>query len=275
MRNKVVCVGFALGCLASIAIPMPILVRAVIALPMVLFIPGYLIIKIVFPRERFGVELFVFSVGISLAVTVLSGLLLHAASFMTALGWSLLLSGITLTAAFFVKCNSETPPYNVLDLSKFQKFMTAAGCIIALIALYQAREGFLSHNEFSYTELWVVPDKGHDSRNYILGFTNKERRPTDYDIQVYLDGQLLASWPSLRLVDGQTWTERLFLPFKSRSIKEQRVEARLYKTEGSERYSQRVWISIPAERQKPAELTASGDLLDHNVLSSYQRNGDH
>src|SRR6266545_3521769 len=75
--------------------------RALVGLPLVLFAPGYAIGAAAFPAGRLGrIERLLFSLGASLAVAALAGLLLH----WTALGlrpaaWAVALGNITMAAA--------------------------------------------------------------------------------------------------------------------------------------------------------------------------------
>src|SRR4051794_2033534 len=75
--------------------------RALIGLPLVVFAPGYAIIAAAFPSDRLGMtERLLFSLGVSLAVAALAGLLLH----WTALGlrpaaWAVALGNLTLVAS--------------------------------------------------------------------------------------------------------------------------------------------------------------------------------
>src|SRR5689334_18555068 len=75
--------------------------QALVALPLVLFAPGYAITVAAFPAGRLGApERLLFNVGGSLAVAALAGLLLH----WTALGlrpaaWAVVLGNLTLVAS--------------------------------------------------------------------------------------------------------------------------------------------------------------------------------
>ena len=74
-------------CLAAAAIYLPVLsaspVRVAVALPMILFVPGYVLIAALFPsnREIDGIERVALSFGLSIAVVPLIGLALNYTPF--------------------------------------------------------------------------------------------------------------------------------------------------------------------------------------------------
>src|SRR6266852_7191599 len=72
----------------------------ILTLPLVLVLPGYALMASVFPRRSLGaVECLVFSLGLSLVIVVLGGLVLNWTPFgLRASSWSLLLGSITLGA---------------------------------------------------------------------------------------------------------------------------------------------------------------------------------
>src|SRR4249919_523027 len=93
--------------LAAVAMTLALLVpeigqaRALVGLPLVLFVPGYALTAAAFPAGRLGtIERLLFSVGASLALAALAGLLLQ----WTALGlrpaaWVIALGNLTLVAS--------------------------------------------------------------------------------------------------------------------------------------------------------------------------------
>lgn len=82
---------------------LPDAVRVLVAVPMVLLVPGYVATKVAFPGEPLDLERLVFAVGVSLAVTVLIGFILHVGHMMNVAGWSLGLGGLTLFMLPFAK----------------------------------------------------------------------------------------------------------------------------------------------------------------------------
>src|SRR5699024_11169101 len=86
--------------------------RALVALPLVLFAPGYAIVAAAFPASRLGTaERLLFSLGASLAVVALAGLLLHwAALGLRPAAWALVLGNLTLVSSLIALLRRRSQP---------------------------------------------------------------------------------------------------------------------------------------------------------------------
>lgn len=96
---KIVLIWTAL-CILSIVIPLvnQSLLRLILALPMILFIPGYVLIAALFPdtKDIDTIERLVFSIGTSIVLTPLIGLLLNFTS------WGIRLESILISLTVFI-----------------------------------------------------------------------------------------------------------------------------------------------------------------------------
>ena len=139
--------------------------RALVALPLVLFAPGYALVAAAFPASRLGtIERLLFSLGASLAVAGLAGLLLH----WTALGlrpaaWAVALGNLTLVASLIALVRRWRQPAS--DTVQRSAGMTLAeggllGLALLLVAgaLLIARDGAIQQRATGFTQLWVLPD---------------------------------------------------------------------------------------------------------------------
>ena len=244
--SRAACVALVVAGVGAQFIAIPIALRAVVSAPLVLFLPGYTTIIAAFGEKLSKVETMVFAVGLSLAIVVLSGLALHLVGFLSPLGWALTLGTITLIGAGFISFEGKPAASLAPVLDRRELAMAGGSCLIALVALYQARSGYLSHREFAFTEFWLVPSSTATDFNYTLGFTNHEQAPALYDVEVRLDGRLIAMWSALGLGEDESWTKQLHLPFKATRTKEQRAEAFLYKSSSPGQIYRKVWASFPA-----------------------------
>src|SRR5436190_734931 len=100
--------GLVLACACATAAPVVVLVdgvdpllRLLIALPMVVIVPGYALMAATLPGPSLsGVERLVLSIGTSMAMTVLGGLFLNVTPWgLQPVTWVCLLSGLTMAAA--------------------------------------------------------------------------------------------------------------------------------------------------------------------------------
>src|SRR4030042_442258 len=79
----------------------PPVLQAILAIPFVLIVPGNALSRAIFPgSELKNLERLLFAIGLSLGVTILSGLVLHYTPWgLQADTWLLILSAITLEAS--------------------------------------------------------------------------------------------------------------------------------------------------------------------------------
>ena len=86
--------------------------HAALSLPFVLFLPGYAFSAALLPDGRTGLaERLALSIGLSIAIAALGGLLLNVLpAGLTAGSWRLLLLGVTLTAAAFAFLRRNARP---------------------------------------------------------------------------------------------------------------------------------------------------------------------
>ncbi|MBY0561650.1 DUF1616 domain-containing protein [Hyphomicrobium sp.] len=247
------CVMLAVLLLVSSFLPEA--VRVLVAVPMVLLVPGYVATKVAFPREPLDLERLCFAVGVSLAFTVLIGLFLNVVHMMNVAGWSVGLGGLTLFMLPFAKWGAPEPaPLPVL--SGRQKLSLTFGSLLAVSAVLLSGIGYSQLREFHFTELWMVPTQ--TAPTYRLGITNQEQSAMRYDLEVVSSNAVIASWNDIPLAAGATWQRDIQLPIKRNEAVEQRFTARLYRHGDPSASMQHVWASIPATAA--AKLVQVGDI---------------
>ncbi|MGO4684334.1 hypothetical protein [Hyphomicrobium sp. 2TAF46] len=253
-RSQIICATLALATLASPLLPD--LMRIPVAVPMVLFVPGFVATKIAFPGQPLDLERLALAVGVSLAMTVLSGFALHLAAMLNATGWSIVIGGITLLLLpFAVWSDPSGQKFPAFDKRQKRSFCGAA--LLAVSALVLAGYGYLQHIEFRFTELWMVPAGGS---LYAVGFANKEQKRASYDLDIVSKDGVIASWNGIALANGETWIRVIDLPIKTNRETEQRFTARLHNRADPVAEIEKVWVSIPPRRIKsPLQLSANGE----------------
>jgi uncharacterized membrane protein len=259
--NAAVCA--TLAGLLIVSVLLPEAVRVLVAVPMVLLVPGYVATKVAFPGKPLDLERLVFAVGLSLAATVLIGFFLHVVHMMNVAGWSLGLGGLTLFLLLFAKWGASEPT-QLPALSGVQKLSLAAGSMLAVAAVLLSGIGYSQLKEFHFTELWMVP--AQTAPTYRLGITNQEQTATRYDLEVVSRNAVIASWNDIPLAAGETWQRDIQLPISKNSSVEQRFTARLYKHADPTAAAQRVWASIaptaPAKLVHVSQIKGADELAD-------------
>jgi len=220
-------------------------VRALVGLPLVLFAPGYAIVAAAFPAGRLGtIERLLFSLGASLAVAALVGLLL----LWTALGlrpaaWAVALGNITLVAALIALARRWRQP--AADTRQRGAGVTLAqggllGLAVLLVAgaLLIARDGAIQQRAAGFTQLWVLPNSAAQIDSVRLGVNNREPGAIGYRLLVTASGTIIGSWPRITLGPDEQWEATVALPTAQPPAAT--IEAVLYRLDAPETAYRRV-----------------------------------
>ena len=204
-------------------IPSEWLPLRILTLPLAFVLPGYALMRALFPGKPFGnAERIVFSLGISVSIVILSGLVLNSTTFgLQARSWAVLLGVITLGACAVTILRQRRQRETVERWSGFKdlQFTFRQGVLLGIAAIIvggafavsivgaqqQARSGF--------TQLWMLPasatSKVNNSVN--LGVSNKESTPMQYHLAVDINGKVIKDWPAIDLSPNQQWKFTLVL----------------------------------------------------------------
>nr|MBC7245813.1 DUF1616 domain-containing protein [Chloroflexota bacterium] len=255
--------------------PLPML-RLLLGLAYVLFVPGYALQAALFPRadDLDGPERLALSFGLSVAVIPLIALLLDA------LPWGIRLWPIVMSEATLIALCSGVALWRRSRLPEEQRFLPTLGIdprtwwaaqspivrfLYALLAL--SLMGFVVGATAiivtpkpgeRLTEFYILGPEGlaeNYPREAIVGFpvtvtvgiVNHEGMPADYWVGVYCNGCLVGQSEPVHLESGQS-DERV-LGFVPRQIGDNvRIDFYLYRDRGSEPYrSLRLWLKVKAE----------------------------
>lgn len=251
----VVAVLTLVAVMLSFTIPSSMEFIRLLSLPLALVLPGYALTSALFPRKISGAfEYLLFSLGLSLIVVILGGLVLNLTPFGLRTGsWTLFLAAITLGAcvAALMRRRSE----NILDSSShgvrnmgltFRQWILVSlsallvcGTIVASIigALQQAYPGF--------TQLWMLPTGGTSAKHSVqLGVSNRESTAMHYSLDVDMNGKTIQKWPSIYLHANEQWETTLVLP-SIHTTSASRVEAMLYRADAPTKVYRNVilWVT--------------------------------
>lgn len=250
-------------------------VRIVIALPFLLFFPGYTLIAALFIKKAAigSIERMALSFGLSIAVVPLIGLILNYV-------WEISLYPVltSITGFIFIMCTViylrrrqllpeqcfrpditfKMPEWRgmtwldrslsvILTLS----IIAAIGTLVYVLATPKVGERF--------TEFYILGPGGmaQDYPNeltvgeeveLIIGIINHESVNTSYQIRIAIDGEQIEETRPVTLTNEQKWEESVTFTL-TKTGDEQKVEFLLYRNNESESYlSTHLWINVVENR---------------------------
>jgi uncharacterized membrane protein len=188
-----------------------------LSVPLILFLPGFILTMIFFPRTSFGIpERILLSIGLSIASVALIGLLLNltpwglqASTLWIALLLGLVTGGVALylyrpagwrdAIVFPQNLNFNTRQWVLMGLAALMTFMAFR------IASTPAPQNGLEGYTLLSAQAANTPDAIH------LGVRSEEFKQTKYQIKYQIDGNL-QDGPMLELNPGETWEQVIPIP---------------------------------------------------------------
>ncbi len=227
------------------------LVRAIVGLPLVLWLPGYAITAALFPRRALDVpERVAFSVGLSLAVVALGGLALNWTPWgLRAETWAVLLGATTCLAGLIALARRKPGPLTLprlahLGLNGRQAVWIGLAAIVVAVALGLAHTPSPQQNAQGYAVLWILPFDAGAPTVVRLGVDSMEPVSTRYRLEVKVDGRVVREWSSIALAPAEKWEESVDL--SAEAIGAQTVEAALYRLDDPRSVYRRVALRLGA-----------------------------
>jgi uncharacterized membrane protein len=187
---------------------------APVGILMVLLLPGYvfsqLILPVLPPEERLLVSL-----GLSIVITTLSGLLLNFTHLgLNPITWSLWMAAVTLvgTGWLWLKRHAQpepaAPPDRPLSRIHWRPVLLYGFALACLGLAVIISNSFSNRLDSPLTQLWAAFDS-EDARRMTIGIRNQEGRPMVYDLVVTQAGGGLLQRQRVDLADGRTYTIQL------------------------------------------------------------------
>jgi uncharacterized membrane protein len=197
----------------------PNVLQIALSVPLVLFLPGFGLTLILFPWDSLGIpERLVLSVGLSIAFTALSGLILNLTP------WGLqaktlwiaviLCIAIEIAVMFFTRPVGRTNAKTFLRSINFnmrQWIFISLAALITIMAIQMARTPTSPGGLAGYTLLSA--QAGDTSDTIRLGVRSEEFKQTKYQIKYQYNG-ITHKGPMLALKPGETWEQVVPIPIK-------------------------------------------------------------
>jgi len=248
-------------------------VRVVLGLPFVLFFPGYVLIAALYPRrsDLDGVERVALSLGLSLAVVPLIGLVLNYTP------WGIRLTPILVSLALFIALCSAVAVRQRMRHSIAERFagdirpllqaaknlpwlsLVLASVVIGVLLFAGFRFGVLGGSRVgeTFTEFYVLGPGGKaegyprrllvgDSSPVILGVINHEGHAARYRVEIQAGIDRIASYGPFSLADGEKRENRVGIAPR-RPGKQVKVEFALFMDGAQGPYRNlHLWVDVLA-----------------------------
>jgi uncharacterized membrane protein len=222
-----------------------------------LWLPGYLTIRLVFPEWRGQLERAALSFGLSLSYLIFCGLLLNRFNALTTRGWAIATAGLLFVLLYLCAHRrrvSDAGEESWLRVSPRQIVALSAAAIAGIWAIGISADGAIARRPFLFTEFWMVPSPDHVLSSVVIGVKNEERQTSVYGVDVLAEGTLIYHQSGIKLFSGEEWVRHLPVPV--RATQNQRIEAWLFNKSNPHEIYRKVWLAIPPGRPTPTMAEA-------------------
>lgn len=209
------------------------LIGVLLALPLVFVVPGYTLTEILFyKRPLTGAERLLFSSGLSLAIAVVSGLILNLfPGGIQALSWALWLGLLTvlfsLVAAYLRKDRGiEASPVRA-HIAPYPWLIFLVAILVAISSIVYSIIGVLQQPYPGFTQLWMLPKTGGENCALRLGVHSFESTSVAYRITMIVMENKVTSWSPVVLAPEQEWNQ--LVPIPPQTTHNVSVEVQLYR----------------------------------------------
>jgi uncharacterized membrane protein len=238
---------WAIALLTVVSVTDNLPARAILAIPMVLFVSGHSLLRAMKVPTTSLPEHIAYAVGASLAVGIAGGLVLNAIGFLTPLGWAIWFCVVTISASLVAALrgqDSDLPSWpRTTAIRPWHGIAFVLAALITTGAYALAIRDEANQQQFKYVELWMLSPANAGAGRLAVGVRNAEAGTETFDLEIALNDQPLAIFRSLVLAPGETWTREIAVPVSTVTRK---AEARLYRPRDNRLY-RRVSALVPGD----------------------------
>jgi len=216
-------------------------IQIVFTMLLVFFLPGYAAFVALFPRRPFSVESLVFSIGISLSIVIVLGLIQNYTVWgLLPESWIIFLGDGTVALCVIALLRRWNHPSSLsvqpwrMSIRSF--LLVSFAVLITISAVALSSNGARQQAQTQFTELWMVPAQPNMIN---LGVKNDEPDPTLYKLRLVDGDNVLQEWSPLKLNPSEQWEIKLTVPTNSGH----RIEALLYRLDAPDQVYRHVSLS--------------------------------
>lgn len=190
--------------------------RVIFGLPLALFMPGYTLTTAFLPSLAQPLpNRLMYAVGLSLALTILTGLLLNltaegltAAAFTGVLGSISLGAGIVALLRRRQEAQDDDAAFSqpiVMRIRVSYGVVLAAAALLAVGALTVTRTAAINETHPGFTQLWLTPFYPPSEQYLEIGLHSFEDADVEYRVEFRIDDRVVSQWSPVRLLPEKLW----------------------------------------------------------------------
>jgi hypothetical protein len=238
---------WAVALLAAVSLTQSVPVRLVLAVPLVLFVTGHVLLRAVGLKPASLAAHCTYAVGASIGVCLVGGLVLNLVGGLTPLGWAGWFAVVTVALSWFAwrRGADQNQAFLLLGLHRFRLVHGAViggALLIGCSAYAIGMRGEALQKQFSYTQFWMVPAAPDAPDRLLIGIKSAEPASQLFDVDVTFDGHPAGLWRSVEVKPGATWLTTFGVA--PGAGKPHKAEARLYRAGDNDIY-RRVSVVVP------------------------------
>ena len=235
-------------------------IRLLVGIPLLLFIPGLLVTITLFPKrgDLKTLERVSLSIVVSIVVTIADGVLLLLTiglNFVSVLvSMLIIVASLALISLLRVRNLPESDRLAVRNVSNPSRGIMVVVAIFAVVALIGVMfASSIKSDQESFSEFYVLDENGKtldypknvtagDTGNVIVGITNREASTNTYRYTILLNNSTIYTSNNITLKRGENHEELVNIPFLSTG-KGQKLEFILRDAIGKS-YELHLWVNV-------------------------------
>jgi uncharacterized membrane protein len=226
------------------------IIGTILALPLLFVLSGYTFTEVLFQQKLLnGAYRLALSLGISMALDIISGLILNVLPVgLQSLSWAVALGLFTtvfsLLVAYLRRRRQFTakrwlrPRFNI-----FAYLLLALATAVAILSVLYAVIGVEQQPHPGFTQLWMLPAAQTGANCAVrLGVRNFEATTVTYRVTMTTNGNALHTWSSVVLTPAQTWNQ--VVPITPGTTHSMYLEVRLYRLDQPQTVYRNVHLTL-------------------------------
>jgi uncharacterized membrane protein len=207
----------------------------ILSLPLVFVLPGYTLTEVLFSKRSLETShRLVLSIGLSLAIDILGGLVLNLLPIgLNEISWVVLLGLITSLFSLLAIYLRRGAPINRvrlprLRLSIYEGILFGLATLVVALSILYTAIGLAQQRHPGFTQLWMLPAvKPGKSCTVRLGVRSFESTSVTYRLTMTTNNVNVTTWPSIVLAPQEEWDRQVLI--NPSVLGNVNVEAQLYR----------------------------------------------